>query len=199
MCERRTVFRRLDAGVGCFAAQRFRRSIPFGEGGKALLAQIRGRSCLSISSGISFGNFKSCAQRKFDAWYVMAVVAARWRSAAAHAIGYPENLRIVVPTAPGGAADTIARMLAQHLSNKLGQQFYVENKPGAGNIIGIETVAHSPGDGYTLLVGAATITLSHVVHKKLPYDVARDFTPITQLVSCPMQVCKIQDRTPVKY
>lgn len=101
-------------------------------------------------------------------------------------LNYPTRpVRIVVPTAPGGAADTIARMLAQHLSKTLGQQFFVENRPGAGNIIGIETVAHSPGDGYTLLLGAATITLNHVVHKKLPYDVERDFTPITQMVSVP--------------
>ncbi len=99
---------------------------------------------------------------------------------------YPSRpVRIVVPTAPGGAADTTARMLAQHLSKELGQQFFVENKPGAGNIIGIEAVTRSPGDGYTLLLGAATITLNHVVHAKLPYDVERDLVPVTQMTSVP--------------
>jgi tripartite-type tricarboxylate transporter receptor subunit TctC len=67
----------------------------------------------------------------------------------------------------------------------MGQQFYVENKPGAGNIIGIEAVARAPADGYTLLIGAPTITLNHFVYKTLPYDVARDFTPVTQMVSLP--------------
>src|SRR5262249_51375485 len=77
------------------------------------------------------------------------------------------------------------RTLAQHLSQASGQQFFIENRPGAGNLLGIETVAKSPADGYTLLMVASTITINHVVHKSLPYDVARDFAPITQLVSLP--------------
>ena len=99
---------------------------------------------------------------------------------------YPARpVRIVVPTAPGGAADTLARTLAQHLSQASGQQFFIENRPGAGNVLGIETVAKSPADGTTLLMVASTITINHVVHKSLPYDVERDFVPITQLVSLP--------------
>jgi tripartite-type tricarboxylate transporter receptor subunit TctC len=99
---------------------------------------------------------------------------------------YPARpVRIVVPTAPGGAADTLARTLAQHLSQAGGQQFFIENRPGAANVLGIETVAKAPGDGYTLLMVASTITINHVVHKSLPYDVERDFAPITQLVSLP--------------
>lgn len=99
---------------------------------------------------------------------------------------YPARpVKILVPTAPGGFADTMARMLAAHLTNAMGQQFYIENRGGAGNVIGIESVARSPGDGYTLLFGAGTITINHVVYRKLPYDVVRDFTPITQMVSVP--------------
>jgi tripartite-type tricarboxylate transporter receptor subunit TctC len=99
---------------------------------------------------------------------------------------YPNRpVRIVVPVAAGGGVDTLARIYAQHMSKVMGQQFYVENKPGAGNIIGIEAVARSPADGYTLLVNAPTITLNHFVYKKLPYDVERDFTPVTQMVSLP--------------
>jgi tripartite-type tricarboxylate transporter receptor subunit TctC len=99
---------------------------------------------------------------------------------------YPAKpVRIVVSTAAGGMADTLGRMLASHLSGKTGQQFYVENRAGAGNIIGIETVARSPADGYTFLVCAGSITSNHIMYKKLPYDVVRDLAPITQLVSVP--------------
>jgi tripartite-type tricarboxylate transporter receptor subunit TctC len=94
-------------------------------------------------------------------------------------------VKILVPTAPGGNADTLARMVAQHMSRATGQQFYVENRGGAGNTLGIESVARSPADGYTLLLGASTITINHLVYKRLPYDVLRDFAPVTQLVSLP--------------
>ena len=94
-------------------------------------------------------------------------------------------VKILVPTAPGGNADTLARMVAQHMSRVTGQQFYVENRGGAGNTLGIESVARSPADGYTLLLGASTITINHLVYKKLPYDVLRDLAPVTQLVSLP--------------
>ncbi len=99
---------------------------------------------------------------------------------------YPSRpVKILVPTAPGGNADAIARMYAAHLSKALGQQFYVENRGGAGNTLGIESVAKSPSDGYTLLLGAGTITINHLIYRKLPYDVLRDFTPVTQMVSVP--------------
>ena len=94
-------------------------------------------------------------------------------------------MRILVSTAPGGMADTLGRLLASHLTQTMGQQFYVENRGGAGNIIGIDLVAKSPPDGYTLLVCAGTITINHIMYKKLPYDVLRDLAPITQLVSLP--------------
>jgi tripartite-type tricarboxylate transporter receptor subunit TctC len=99
---------------------------------------------------------------------------------------YPSKpVKILVSTAPGGLADTLGRMLAAHLSGALGQQFYVENRGGAGNIIGIDAVVKSPPDGYTFLVCAGTITINHIVYRKLPYDVVRDLAPITELVSVP--------------
>ncbi len=94
-------------------------------------------------------------------------------------------VKILVPTAPGGTADALARQYAQHLGKVLGQQFYVENRGGAGNTLGIESVARAPADGYTLLLGAGTITINHLVTKKLPYDVLRDLTPVTQMISVP--------------
>jgi tripartite-type tricarboxylate transporter receptor subunit TctC len=94
-------------------------------------------------------------------------------------------VKILVPTAPGGTADALARMYALHLAKVLGQQFYVENRGGAGNVLGIDAVVRSPADGYTLLLGAGTITINHLVTKKLPYDVLRDLTPVTQMISVP--------------
>ena len=94
-------------------------------------------------------------------------------------------VKILVPTAPGGTADAMARMYALHLGKVLGQQFYVENRGGAGNVLGIDSVVRSPADGYTLLLGAGTITINHLVYKKLPYDVLRDLTPVTQMISVP--------------
>jgi tripartite-type tricarboxylate transporter receptor subunit TctC len=100
--------------------------------------------------------------------------------------GWPNKpVKILVPTAAGGTADSTARMFAQHLGKVLGQQFYVENRGGAGNVLGIDSVVRSPADGYTLLLGAGTITINHLVYKKLPYDVLRDLTPVTQMVSVP--------------
>src|SRR5690606_8355240 len=99
-------------------------------------------------------------------------LAAGLMVADASAQSYPNRpVKILVPTAPGGNADALARMLAGHLSKTLGQQFYVENRGGAGNVIGIESVARAPADGYTLLLGAGTITINHLVNRKLPYDV----------------------------
>ncbi len=106
-------------------------------------------------------------------------------------------VKILVPTAPGGTADSTARMFALHLSKVLGQQFYIENRGGAGNTLGIESVVRSPADGYTLLLGAGTITINHLIYKKLPYDVVRDLTPVTQMVSVP-NVLVVHPSQPMK-
>src|SRR5262249_36738159 len=105
---------------------------------------------------------------------------------AARAEDYPSRpVKILVPTSAGGFADTLAPALGAPLSKGMGQQFYIENPGGAGNIIGIEPGPHSPADRYTLLLGAGTITINPAVYNKLPYDIERDFPPITQLVSVP--------------
>lgn len=106
-------------------------------------------------------------------------------------------VKILVPTAAGGSADTTARMFAAHLSKTTGQQFYVENRGGAGNILGIEQVARSPADGYTLLLGAGTITINHLVYKKLPYDLMKDLVPVTQMTSVP-NVLVVHPSQPMK-
>ena len=98
---------------------------------------------------------------------------------------YPVRpVRIVVPQAAGGGVDVVARQLAQKLSETWGQQVLVDNRPGANGIIGIEAIAKSKPDGYTL--GAAftsVLTINPHVYKTLPYDTFRDFAPITQTVT----------------
>jgi tripartite-type tricarboxylate transporter receptor subunit TctC len=99
---------------------------------------------------------------------------------------YPSRpVRIVVPLSPGGFADTPARMLAPRLSEQLGKQFYVENKPGAGGTIGADFVAKSPPDGYTLLLTGTPHVISAHLYKKVPYDALKDFTPIALIASGP--------------
>ena len=99
---------------------------------------------------------------------------------------YPARpVKIVVPSPPSGGTDIIGRVLAQHFSKAFGQQFFVENKPGAGNMIGIESVARSAGDGYTLLMVASTLALNSVLYKKVSYDPVRDFAPITLAATAP--------------
>jgi tripartite-type tricarboxylate transporter receptor subunit TctC len=104
----------------------------------------------------------------------------------ARAQGYPAKpVRIIVPSEAGGGTDISARVLADRLSRTLGQQFFVENRPGAGNLIGIEQAARAPNDGYTLLVAASAITILPATNKNVKYDILRDFAPISQLISSP--------------
>jgi tripartite-type tricarboxylate transporter receptor subunit TctC len=99
---------------------------------------------------------------------------------------YPTRpVRIVVPSAPGGGTDITARLIAQELSKTMGQSFIVENRAGAGQMIGIGAVAQADHDGYTLLMTASTLAINPVMYKKLTYDVFRDFVPITQAVALP--------------
>jgi tripartite-type tricarboxylate transporter receptor subunit TctC len=99
---------------------------------------------------------------------------------------YPAKpVRIIVPSPPAGGTDIVGRVLAEHFSKTLGQQFFVENKPGAGNLIGIEAAARSAPDGYTLLMTASTLVLNSVLYKKVPYDPLKDFAPITIAATAP--------------
>jgi tripartite-type tricarboxylate transporter receptor subunit TctC len=106
----------------------------------------------------------------------LAVAAA----APAFAAGYPERpVKIVVPFAAGGPTDVMARMLAQKLGERLGQNFIVENLPGAGGNIGTTNVARSTPDGYTLLLVSSSYTVNPSLYKNCPYDPYKDFIPIT--------------------
>ena len=99
---------------------------------------------------------------------------------------YPAKpVRLVVPSAPGGGTDITARVMAPKLSEFLGQQVVVENRAGAGTMIGGEVVARAAPDGYTLLMGISTLAINPAMYKKVPYDALKDFAPITQAVSLP--------------
>jgi len=90
-------------------------------------------------------------------------------------------VRVVVPYAPGGGADIVARAIAQKLTDQTGGAFVIDNRPGAGGIVGAELVARAAADGYTLLMASTEFGTNPAVHSKLPYDPIKDFTHISQL------------------
>jgi tripartite-type tricarboxylate transporter receptor subunit TctC len=115
-----------------------------------------------------------------------ALLALAGTCASAQTAWPSKPVRIVVPFAPGGTTDILARAVAPELSKAFGQQFVVENKPGAGGNLGAEVVAKSPGDGYTLLMGTVgTHGINRALYPKLPYDPFKDFAPITLVASVP--------------
>jgi tripartite-type tricarboxylate transporter receptor subunit TctC len=121
-------------------------------------------------------------RRRFVQFAAMSAALAP-RIAAADA--YPARaVRVIVPFAPGGQTDVIARLLSQKLSEHLGQQFYVENKPGAGGNIGTGLAAQAPGDGYTLLFTDGTsLVVNPNLYEKVPYDPFKDFQPVSLAVT----------------
>jgi tripartite-type tricarboxylate transporter receptor subunit TctC len=106
--------------------------------------------------------------------------------APALAAGYPDKpVKIIVPFAPGGPTDVIGRMFAQKLSESMGQQFYVENLPGAGGNIGVAAAAKAPADGYTMLMVSTGFMVNPSLYAKVPYDPIKDFTPLTLVAVSP--------------
>lgn len=107
-------------------------------------------------------------------------------SAFAQSGNYPNRpIKLIVPLAPGGGSDSIARIIAPHLTERLGQSVIVENRAGASGITGTDFVAKSPADGYTILTAFSTHAMSAELFKKLPYDPIKDFAPISLAVQSP--------------
>ena len=119
-----------------------------------------------------------------------ALVIPAFVAGSAFAQQYPSKpLRLVVPQPPGGGNDTIARMISLKLAAAQKQQVAVDNRAGAGGLIGADIAAHSPADGYTLLLGnVATLAIIPNVQKKVPYDALKDFAPISLVASAPLLV-----------
>ena len=104
--------------------------------------------------------------------------------------GFPSRaLKIVVPLSAGGPTDTLARIIAQPLSRRLGQPVVIENRPGAGGNIGAEVVAKAPADGYTLFLGTSgPLSINSSLYGKLNYDPIKDFSPISSIASAPFVI-----------
>src|SRR5215470_14226598 len=108
-------------------------------------------------------------------------------SRVARAQAYPTRpVRIVAPTAPGGAPDILARLIGPWLSGQLGQQFVVENRPGGGTNIGAEAVVRAPPDGYTLLLVSTSGVINATVYDRLNFDFLRDITPVAGIIRLPL-------------
>jgi tripartite-type tricarboxylate transporter receptor subunit TctC len=116
----------------------------------------------------------------------------------ARAQAYPSRpVRIIASTAPGGAPDIFARLMGQWLSERLGQQFVTENRPGGGQNIGTEAVVRAPADGYTLLLVDSSATINATLYEKLNYNFLRDIAPVAGIARLPL-VMVVHPSVPAK-
>lgn len=116
----------------------------------------------------------------------VALLAALLVSGSAFAQQYPSKpVKIIIPFAAGGVTDLAGRLIAQKLSEKLGQQFFIENVGGAGGNIGMTQAARAPGDGYTILLSSSSITVNPSLYAKMPFDVEKDLIPVTKAGGSP--------------
>lgn len=112
---------------------------------------------------------------------------------------YPDKtVRIFVPFAAGGTPDVVARVIAQALTEQTGRSFVVENRPGAGGVLGAQVVAEAPPDGYTLLVTSSSFVINPSFHKKMPYDVVRDFEPVSNVAATEAYILGVSPNLPAK-
>ncbi len=126
-----------------------------------------------------------------------ALVACAWSAVASAQIFPAKPVRMVVPFPAGGSFDVTARVLAQRMSGPLGQNVIVENRPGGGTIIATEYVSRLPADGYTLLVTGPSFVINAALRAKLPYDIARDFKAVSQMIALAMTIA-VNPSLPVK-
>jgi tripartite-type tricarboxylate transporter receptor subunit TctC len=111
---------------------------------------------------------------------------------------YPTRpVRLIVPVTAGGALDILARLMGQWLSERLGQPFVIENRPGAGTNVGVEVAVRAPADGYTLLLVPASVTTNATLYKDLNFNFIRDIAPIAMISSLPL-VMEINTAIPAK-
>ena len=126
----------------------------------------------------------------------LACVVLAGAAAAAQGQAYPtKSIRLIVPYAPGGIVDYIGRLMGQRLSEGFGQSVVIDNRPGAGGVIGIETASRANGDGYTLVIMDPAIVINPSLLPKVPYDIHKDLVPVTILSNSPL-VLAINARVP---
>jgi tripartite-type tricarboxylate transporter receptor subunit TctC len=131
-------------------------------------------------------------QLAVDAAALPAVSGIAWAQA------YPTRpVRIIVPIATGSGPEIVARLIGSWLSERLGQQFVVENRPGGGNTVGVAAVVRSPPDGYTLLLVDDSVTINATLYEKLSYNFIRDIAPIVGIVRLPL-VMVVHPSVPAK-
>lgn len=119
-------------------------------------------------------------------WWSVLLLSAVVTAIHAQEPPYPSKpVRIIAPFQPGGGTDLLARLIGQKLTESLGATFIVENRPGAGGVLGADIVAKSRPDGYTLITVSASHSINPSIYKRLPFDTVRDFAPITTLASGP--------------
>ncbi|HEY6620171.1 MAG TPA: tripartite tricarboxylate transporter substrate-binding protein, partial [Steroidobacteraceae bacterium] len=119
-------------------------------------------------------------------YLVLCLAIACAAAPAARAADYPSRpIHLVISYQPGGIVDFAGRVLAQQLGAVLGQTIVVDNRPGAGGIVGVDSVAHAAPDGYDLVLIDPSIVTNPVLHKKMPYDVFKDLAPISLVGSSP--------------
>ncbi len=126
-------------------------------------------------------------QRIFNSMTVIALCACAALAAAQPTGNYPDKpIRVIVPVAAGGGTDIIARIVMSKVAEGMGATIVIDNRAGAGGILGNEIVAHSQPDGYTLLFTYAAHTIVPFIYRKVPYDVYKDFAPVTMAGSQPL-------------
>jgi tripartite-type tricarboxylate transporter receptor subunit TctC len=119
-------------------------------------------------------------------YLIVAVTLAAAAGSVAAAATFPARpVRMIVPLAPGGGSDIVARIAAAALGDAWGQSIVVDNRPGAGSVVGTALAAKALPDGHTLLVSSSSLAISPALYKELPYDLRRDFAPVTLLASQP--------------
>jgi tripartite-type tricarboxylate transporter receptor subunit TctC len=117
---------------------------------------------------------------------ILALALALTPTCPASAQQYPNKpVKIIIPFAAGGVTDIAGRLIAQRLSERLGQQFFIENMPGAGGNLGMHQVAKSAGDGYTILLASSSIVVNPSLYARVPYEIDKDFIPVTKAGGTP--------------
>jgi tripartite-type tricarboxylate transporter receptor subunit TctC len=146
------------------------------EPGTLMRRRLRGRHVVALTAALG----------------LVCAVAPAWAQ-------YPgKPVRVIVPFAAGGTPDVVGRIISQQLAAQTGQPFVVENRPGADGVLGAQTVAESPPDGYTLLVTSSSFVVNPSFHKKLPFDVVHDFEPVSNLAVTEAYILGVNPGLPVR-